>query len=467
MTPSSLHFCRKELVGPIYSTGKIADERVHHFTQGYQAPLSAEQKAEKMRLVKKFFQQQQKATDTFHQKVVAKVEGLKQQQSEVHVRSQSESRVSREEARERGEARRQEAVQRRQQFLQEERETMHSMSQKERMVAQQERFIAQQEDQRSDDGGGQRQACHSWQQTSQAEESWSQQAHQQVTQSQAKQTSKSLVQTHQVSQTQAKQVTQTKSQAFETHMVAEGSRSALEEAARRLTATVKTRQQLEAERDAMVSQTLQSYQLEASVMAERQKTEERMRVTALAKERERLEKEEVERADRSRRMEEERQQKMREEQEKIKQMEIERKRREQIARENILEKAEEKRQQLEKIAKDQREDIQKRQEEDDARKQRKLDEEAKAAQRREQEQLRRVKQQEAGSAVSGRSPQVARRTDDLHGLGFGQVPVTRLLEPASHHQVKTGSVMSRKISLLTRAGSLEPDLSETESPAPR
>merc|ERR1719154_98020 len=146
---------------------------------------------------------------------------------------------------------------------------MHSMSQKERMLAQQERFIAQQEDQRSDDGGGQRQACHSWQQNSQAEESWSQQDNQQVTQSQAKQTSKSLVQTHQVSQTQAKQVTQTKSQAFETHMVAEGSRSALEEAVRRLTATVKTRQQLE-----------------ASVMAERQQTEERMRVTALAKERE-------------------------------------------------------------------------------------------------------------------------------------------------------------------------------------
>ena len=71
--------CRKELVGPIYSTGRIADERVHHFTQGYTAPLSAEQKAEKMRLVKKFFHQQQKGAEVLQQKVVAKAERLQQQ----------------------------------------------------------------------------------------------------------------------------------------------------------------------------------------------------------------------------------------------------------------------------------------------------------------------------------------------------------------------------------------------------
>ena len=35
-------------------------------------------------------------------------------------------------------------------------------------------------------------------------------------------------------------------------------------------------------------------------------------------------------------------------------------------------------------------------------------------------------------------------------------------------QVRTGSVMSRKISLLTRAGSLEPEIDfATESPAPK
>merc|ERR1719222_48080 len=109
---------RKELVGPIYSTGKIADERVHHFTQGYQAPMSAEQKAEKMRLIKKHFEKQQKAMGSLHEKVVSKVVSLQQQ---TEVRSHSESRVSREEALRLGENRRQEAVQRRQQFLQQER----------------------------------------------------------------------------------------------------------------------------------------------------------------------------------------------------------------------------------------------------------------------------------------------------------------------------------------------------------
>ena len=34
-------------------------------------------------------------------------------------------------------------------------------------------------------------------------------------------------------------------------------------------------------------------------------------------------------------------------------------------------------------------------------------------------------------------------------------------------QVRTGSVLSRKISLLTRAGSLEPEIDFTESPAPK
>merc|ERR1719180_631929 len=134
---------RKELVGPIYSTGKIADERVHHFTQGYQAPMSAEQKAEKMRLIKKHFEKQQKAIGSLHEKVVSKVTSLQQQ---TEVRSHSESRVSREEALRLGENRRQEAVQRRQQFLQQERESQKTMSQRERMASQQERFLVQQEE---------------------------------------------------------------------------------------------------------------------------------------------------------------------------------------------------------------------------------------------------------------------------------------------------------------------------------
>jgi hypothetical protein len=120
--------------------------------------------------------------------------------------------------------------------------------------------------------------------------------------------------------------------------------------------------------------------------------------------------------------------------------------------------AEEKQRQAEKQAGDKRkrEEAQRRQQEEDARRQRKQDEENHAAQKREQEELRRAEQQQQHVEV-GRSalwsPQVARRTDDVHGLGFGQV--------------KTGSVMSREISLLTRAGSLEPEVDFTESPAPK
>ena len=45
------------------------------------------------------------------------------------------------------------------------------------------------------------------------------------------------------------------------------------------------------------------------------------------------------------------------------------------------------------------------------------------------------------------SPQIARRSDDVHGRGFGQV--------------KTGHVMTTKISFYHRAASTERDLPET------
>ena len=49
------------------------------------------------------------------------------------------------------------------------------------------------------------------------------------------------------------------------------------------------------------------------------------------------------------------------------------------------------------------------------------------------------------------SPIITRRSDDVHGLGFGQV--------------KTGHVMSRKMSFYQRGSSVEPEV--PESPAPR
>ena len=47
------------------------------------------------------------------------------------------------------------------------------------------------------------------------------------------------------------------------------------------------------------------------------------------------------------------------------------------------------------------------------------------------------------------SPQVTRRSDDIHGHGFGQV--------------KTGHVMTTKISFYNRAASTERDIPETPS----
>ena len=461
-------------MGPIYSTGKIADERVHNFTQGYQAPLSAEQKAEKLRLIKKHFEKQQKAIGSLHEKVVSKVSSLQQQ---TEVRSHSESRVSREEALRLGENRRQEAVQRRQQFLQQERESRRTMSQREKMASQQERFLVQQEEQKMEELGGQRQVCQAWQHSSSQQQSWSE-TQQQTTQRQ-----------QQISKTWSQQQSHTQSQQMGSE-VDNGrestERSALEEAARILTATVKSRQQLEAERDAMVSQTVQRYQLEASVMAERQQAEEKQRLEALEQERQRQAREEMERAERTKKLEEERLQWVKDEQEKIRTTQAERKRMEDQARERAKIKAEEKQRQEEMHTgeKRKREEAQRRQEEEGARRQKKQEEETRIAQKCEQEEL--WKHQVETVARSGlRSPQVTRRADDLHGLGFGQVVeillhkikvstrkditfIFPLLNKTYIIQVKTGSVMSRKISLLTRAGSLEPEIDfTTESPAPK
>ena len=55
-------------------------------------------------------------------------------------------------------------------------------------------------------------------------------------------------------------------------------------------------------------------------------------------------------------------------------------------------------------------------------------------------------------AVSA-SPQVSRRSDDVHGYGFGQV--------------KTGHVMSTKISFHNKASSVEKEVLETPEPRRR
>merc|ERR1712110_1279866 len=140
----------KTMVGPIYSSGKIEDNRKHNFTQGYEAPMTRERKAEQMKLVQKYFLGEKQSTDMLQQKIVDKAENLRRQYSQ---RSRSETRtdtkISREEALKLGEERRKEAVERRKEFLKSETEsTMKKstmqMTKHEKMDFQQQRFDIQQ-----------------------------------------------------------------------------------------------------------------------------------------------------------------------------------------------------------------------------------------------------------------------------------------------------------------------------------
>jgi len=102
-----------------------------------------------------------------------------------------------------------------------------------------------------------------------------------------------------------------------------------------------------------------------------------------------------------------------------------------------------------------------RQEEETRKHEMKQKEDTRLQQLKQQEELeaqRKIKQQqESVTKVNLRgvsaSPHVTRRSDDMHGQGFGQV--------------KTGHVISTKISFLNRAPSVEPESSPNESPAPR
>ena len=101
----------KKLVGPIYSSGSLVDERKHHFTDGYVAPISREKREEQVKLVNKYFNKEKKTTDNLQKKIIDKAEKLQNSFSQEVVK------ISREEALKLGEARRIEALQRREQYL--------------------------------------------------------------------------------------------------------------------------------------------------------------------------------------------------------------------------------------------------------------------------------------------------------------------------------------------------------------
>merc|ERR1711994_180257 len=101
----------KQMVGPVYSTGKIADEKKHHFTDGYVAPMTRERREEQVKLVTKYFQKEKSVTDNLKKKIIDKAEALSINYAE------KASKITREEALKLGEARKREALQRREEQL--------------------------------------------------------------------------------------------------------------------------------------------------------------------------------------------------------------------------------------------------------------------------------------------------------------------------------------------------------------
>jgi len=151
--------------------------------------------------------------------------------------------------------------------------------------------------------------------------------------------------------------------------------------------------------------------------------------------------------------------KINEQKEKMQAAELEKRKRQELEQKKL----EEKKKMAEQQALAQKQQAEKqRREEDEARKlEMKRKEDERLRQLKQQEDLemkRKIKQQQESIGKANlrgvsASPHVTRRSDDMQGQGFGQV--------------KTGHVISTKISFLNRASSLEPEISPAESPAPR
>merc|ERR1711892_36072 len=204
------------------------------------------------------------------------------------------------------------------------------------------------------------------------------------------------------------------------------------------TETVKSRQQLEKERDEIIQQTIKRYQVESKGLTERLKHEEEERLSLLKEEQNRADREAEARQVVMKRGEEERARKVKEEKERYKQMEVERRKRlddqKQMFDKNKVMTERKAMEVKEKQELKKQDDLQ-------------LQEQQKQVSL---EKLNKQKlEQESVSSIG----QVARRTDDMHGLGFGQV--------------KTGHVVTKKISFLQKASSVEPERAVTESPAPK
>merc|ERR1712217_361808 len=203
--------------------------------------MTRERKAEQMKLVQKYFQREKQSTDMLQQKIVDKAENLRRQYSP---RSKSETRndakISREEALQLGEERRQNAIQRRQEFLKSETKESRVKMSTVQMTKHQKKEF-------------QEQRFNIQQQERQDQSELSQQ---------------------------------------------------VSTSDRAMRVDVKSRKQIERERDEIVQQTIMNYQIESQTIAKRVKEEEDKRIKMIQEEKSRLEEETKFKQEALRRMEE-------------------------------------------------------------------------------------------------------------------------------------------------------------------
>jgi len=218
----------------------------------------------------------------------------------------------------------------------------------------------------------------------------------------------------------------------------------------------KTRQQLEEEREAYIQNAVKRVQEEALMLSNRAKEEEMKRLEYIRLEEERIKREDALRAEAMARAEEERRQKEIARQEELRRHQAEmQKKREELEQMRLLKKRqeEEERQRLEKlrlaeerkVTKVEKVEMTKRSDESSHLAELKRQEELKMLERQRLEQMI---YQESKVVKSG---QVAKRSDDVHGLGWGNVT--------------TGFVSKKKLGFLQREMSMERDSNEG-SPAP-
>merc|ERR1712002_52579 len=217
----------------------------------------------------------------------------------------------------------------------------------------------------------------------------------------------------------------------------------------------KTRQQLEEEREAFIKNAVLRVQEEALMLSNRAKEEEMKRLEYIRLEEERIKKEDKLRAEAMLRAEEERKAKELARQEEIKRQQalmLEQKAERERMRLLKRQQEEEERQRLEKLRLAEERKVQVVEKSEQSKR---MEENNRMAELKRQEELRQMEKQRLEQMIYQESKvvkgQVSKRSDDVHGLGWGNVT--------------TGFVSKKKLGFLQREMSMERD-SHEGSPAP-